>query len=98
MDDKYTLKEPIGELLEIQFPLRGLRSRDIILAQSEFEALTGSPTSSLLELNKNFHAFMISKLAQIPYETVLDFSVADFNGLAMRVQNFLLGGAPTPTA
>jgi hypothetical protein len=69
-----------------------------VAAQNEFEELNGSPTTNVLETSKGFHAYIISKVAQIPYETVLEFSVKDFSYLTMRVQNFLLPSAPAQTA
>ncbi|MDR3164978.1 MAG: phage tail assembly protein [Synergistaceae bacterium] len=98
MDEKYVLREPVGDIREINFPLQKLKGGDIVAAQSEFETLTGSITTSMLELNKGFHAYIISKVAQIPYETVLELSIKDFSYLTMRVQNFLLPSVPAPTA
>jgi hypothetical protein len=98
LDEKYVLREPRGDITEIDFPLQKLRGGDIVAAQGEFETLTGSTTTGIIELNKGFHAYVISKIAKIPYETVLEFSMKDFTYLTMRVQNFLMPSAPTPTA
>jgi hypothetical protein len=92
MDAKYTLSVPVGDITEIDLRLSSLKGEDIIAAQAEFEAVTGSTTLGMLELSKSYQAFIVSKAAKIPYETVIGLPVQDFNVLTLHAQNFLLSG------
>jgi hypothetical protein len=69
----------------------GIRGRDIIAYQDEYEAVTGDSISMVVELDKKFQAFVASKLAQVPYDVILDLSMKDFAVITMTVQRFLLG-------
>jgi hypothetical protein len=91
MDINITLSRPLGERTEINFPFSEVRGRDIVAAQTEFETLTGMPTVGVLELNKNFQAYLASKISKIPYEEILDLPIADFHPVTMAVQRFLFG-------
>lgn len=93
---KLELKNPItvgdNKLSELDFPLANLRGRDIVEAQTEFEVLTGTASEGILESNKNFLAYMASKIAKVPYDSILDLAVRDFNAVTLVMQRFLYKG------
>ena len=94
--DKFKLSKPIkvgdNEIGELSLPFSELRGRDIVEAQKEFEAINGGPVE-LLETSKDFQAFLIAKMAKVPYDTILDeLPVSDFNALTLAVYRFLLYG------
>jgi hypothetical protein len=93
---KIQLRNPITvggeEITVLDFPLSELKGRDIVSAQEEFEVLTGSSTDGQIEMNKNFLAFLVSRIAKIPYESVIDMKVHDFNVLTLVTQRFLFRG------
>lgn len=93
---KLELKKPISvggnDLSELDFPLAELRGRDIVSAQAEFEMLTGTASEGILESNKNFLAYLASKIARVPYESILDLTVRDFNAVTLVMQRFLYTG------
>lgn len=92
MDTKHILSVPIGELTEINLDGSKLKGRDILEAQEEYEALTGTSVGfSVLELDKKFQAFMASKIAGISYDTILNLPAKDFSAVTLEVQRFLLG-------
>ena len=95
-DGKLELKKPLvvgdKELTELDFPLADLRGRDIVAAQTEFEMLTGTASEGILESNKNFLAYMASKIAKVPYDSILDLTVRDFNAVTLVMQRFLYRG------
>ena len=93
---KFELLKPIfvdeREVKELDFPISDMRGRDVVTAQEEFEVLTDSPMSGVLESNKNFLAYLAAKVAKIPYDTVLDMPIRDFNWITLITQRFLFRG------
>jgi hypothetical protein len=93
---KIELRNPVtvgeDELKELDFPISALKGRDIVSAQEDFEVLTGSATDGQIEMNKNYLAFLASRIAQIPYETILDMKARDFNTVTLITQRFLFRG------
>lgn len=98
-EGKYALGRPLGyegengpvEVTELTLPFSNLRGRDIVEAQEEFEALEGA--ADVLETSKRFHAYLIAKMARVPYDAILDgLAVHDFSTLTLTVYRFLLRG------
>jgi hypothetical protein len=88
---KHVLSVPTGDRTEISLPFSAVRGRDIVEAQDEYEALAGHPVSAVLELDKKFQAYVAAKIAQVPYDDILDLPVKDFAAITLAVQRFLLG-------
>ena len=101
--EQYELSRPVTikdektgedkEITVLQLPFSHLRGRDIAEAQDEFDAFS-SGKIEVLDSNKGFHAYLISKMAKVPYETVLDdLAMQDFSILTLVVYRFLFAGA-----
>lgn len=103
-EEKYELSKPLsipaseggGEpnvLTELSLPFSKLRGRDVVEAQEEYETLRGG-TLEIFENSKDFQAFMIAKMAKVPYKSIVDdLAVADFSVLTLTMYRFLLRGA-----
>jgi hypothetical protein len=79
-------------MTEINLPFSEVRGHDMVAAQEEFETLSGTTTLGVLELNKHFQAYFASKIAKVPYETILDLPMKDFTAVTLAVQRFLFSG------
>ncbi len=87
--------EPI-EITELSLPFSILRGRYIVEAQEEFEALVGAV--DVPDVDKRFHAYLIAKMAKVPYDAILDdLVVHDFTTLTLTVYRFLLRGVAVET-
>lgn len=96
-EGRYELSSPIkigdDEITELALPFSEVRGRDLVAAQSEYETITGTIVQTNVT-DKGFHAYLVSRIAKIPYDTMLDdVGIPDFNILTGVAQYFLLRGA-----
>lgn len=96
-EGRYTLAAPIKiggeEVTELSVPFSEVRGRDLVEAQSEYETIAGTIVQANVA-DKGFHAYLVSRVAKIPYDVMLDdVGIADFNMLTLAAQYFLLRGA-----
>lgn len=96
-NERYTLTRPIAvgseEVTSLELPFKSLRGRDLVAAQSEYEVMTGDAVALNIS-DTGFHAYLIAKLAKIPFDVMMDdVHLVDFNTLTLAARSFLIRGA-----
>lgn len=96
-NERYSLTRPIivgsEEVTVLELPFRSLKGRDLVAAQSEYEAMAGGAVA-LNIADTGFQAYLIARLAKIPFDVMMDdVHIVDFNTLTLASRSFLLRGA-----
>ena len=90
---RYKLRKPVKngdeEIDEIFLPFRELTGADLLSAQEDFETLRYD-TNKIPELDRKYLAFLVSKVARLPFETICALSAKDFTVVTMVASGFLL--------
>lgn len=97
LNERYVLTRPITvggeEVAILELPFKSLRGRDLVAAQSEYEVMTGDAVALNIS-DTGFHAYLIAKLAKIPFDVMMDdVHIVDFNTLTLAARSFLIRGA-----
>ena len=93
-DGIFTLTQPYKygddpEITTLEFPLKELTGQHIRTAQNNYEMLEGT-ISEVMELNKNYQAYVAAALMKVQPDFVFNLPAKDFTAITLFVERFLV--------